>query len=755
MKGKILSFTICALCAFSALSAVRTQNSPARAITTETNRTGQTVAARTATNTRTATNRATNARIGTARVARTGRASANPRGAITTAAMGRIASRAATNRTATARGATTQTISTNTFDEKYHNCYAAYFSCMDQFCATIDDHYRRCICSSKLDTVKTRENALSQTSTQLQDFKDLNIDAILKTPAEVKAMLTASEGETKLAGTRDNSASNKKLTAIGDVLKKAKTNSLSTAGTLDIAGDIGQIWNTTDIVSGANISNLTGEPLYNAVHAQCAELVMPTCTSMTTLNMVASAYGMYIENDCAILLTALEKQSINANAAIRETNREMNAARLENYDAHNSTAINECIAGVRADVTADTACGANYIHCLDLTGLYLDRATGNPIYSKNFYKLNDQISLSGNILTNSINAKLVTELNSKRKFAEHTLETCRDIADTVWEEYLRQAITEIYQGQQSRIQQVKNECMDVVNKCYDAKTQQLRDYSNIEEQMLLGSRLELSEQMCSEKLETCSNLYGGGANGLERLVTEMRNIVNQKIAQNCLGTLKEYAKKLCRVPTSDTTHEYPYGCRVYTPGDIEYADNPYCNYVSSSTYTGAPIIPTDNDYINTFIGTEPPNGYACWKNRIYQRCKSGFYLETYNDKDKCLKCPPEEDGWECDGIHPPRKTGVDCGTDYAGSLYQKMVTYAMQYCVRPSDSSAQDSVLPIGVLADVNTVMDSLRSDMATILARECIDMGGTWTNDINADKYMDFYNETNANEKWGVCTVQ
>ena len=79
----------------------------------------------------------------------------------------------------------------------------------------------------------------------------------------------------------------------------------------------------------------------------------------------------------------------------------------------------------------------------------------------------------------------------------------------------------------------------------------------------------------------------------------------------------------------------------------------------------------------------------------------------------------------------------------------------MQYCMRPSDSSAQDSVLPIGVLADVNTVMDSLRSDMATILARECIDMGGTWTNDINADKYMDFYNETNANEKWGVCTVQ
>ena len=752
MKGKILSFAICALCAFSALSAVRTQNSPTRVITTETNRTGQNVAARTSTNTRTVSNRATNTRIGTTRVARTGRTTANPRGAITTAAMGHVASRAATNRTATARGATTQTIPTNTFDEKYHNCYAAYFSCMDQFCATIDDHYRRCICSSKLDTVKTRERALTNASNQLQDFKDLNINAILKNPAEVKAMLSASEGETKLRGTHDNSASTKKLTAIGDVLKSAKTNSLSTAGTLDIAGDIRQIWNTTDLVSGSNIANLSGEPLYNAVHAQCAELVMPTCSSMTTLNMVSTAYGMYIENDCAILLTALEKQSINANAAIRETNQEMNAARLENYDAHNSTAINECIAGVRADITADTACGANYVHCLDLTGLYLDRVTGNPIYTKNFYRLNDQISLSGDILTNSINAKLVTELNSKRKFAEHTLETCRDIADTVWDEYLRQAITEIYQGQQSRIKQVKNECMDVVNKCYDTKTSQLRDYSNIEDQMLLGDRLELSEEMCSEKLETCSNLYGGGPNGLERLVTEMRNIVNQKISQNCLVTLKSYAKKLCRVPTNDTTHKYPYGCRVYNPGDITYADDPDCNYVLSSSFNGTPTRPDDDYIYGNALHGNPPATYACWENRTYTSCEPDYYLGTYDGAQRCLSCPT---GWTCDGgTNPPRRDDVDCA-DYAGSLYQKMVNYAMQYCMRPSDYSAPNSILPIEILADVNTMMDSLRTDMATVLANECTEMGGVWetsTDFPSTDRYMDFYNGTNANEKWGFC---
>ena len=752
MKGKILSFVVCALCAVSALAAGRTQNSPGRAQISENVRNEKNIVSRTAVvqPTRAVSNRGTtNARIGATGVARAGRVGANPRGAITTAAVGRT--RAAVQpRATTARATTTQTVQTNTFDQDYHNCYAAYFSCMDQFCATVDDHYRRCICSSKLNTVQARESALAQTANQLQDFKDLNIDAILKTPAEVKAMLSASDGENKYSGTRDNSSSNKKLTAIGDVLKNAKVNSLSVAGTLDIAGDISQVWSTTEIVSGADIANLSGVALYNAVHSQCAEIVLPTCSSGTTLNMVATAYGMYIENDCSILMNALGNQVISANAAIRETNREMTAARLENYDAHNSSAINECIAGVRADITADTACGANYVHCLDLTGLYIDRVTGKPIYSKNFYKLNDQISLAGNILTNSINAKLVTELNSKRTFAEHTLETCRDIADTVWEEYLRQAITEIYQGQQTRIQQVKDECMDVVNKCYDEKTSQLRDYSNIEDQMLLGDRLEISEELCSEKLETCSNLYGGGPSGLQLLVAEMRKIVDKKIAKNCLATLQDYAKKLCRVSNNDVVHEYPYGCRAYAPGDMIYADDPNCTYMGPTTYSGELVLPVGNPAISTIPG--PPAEYACWANREYRNCKPNFYPWAYNDKTKCFACPTDGD-WICDGENLPYNTSISC-SDYVGSLYQKMVVYAVQYCVRPSVAAVlNSSSLPTDILADVNTLMDSVRSDMATILAKECVDVGGVWSNDVTAtDRFMDFYNQTNANEKWGVC---
>ena len=208
-------------------------------------------------------------------------------------------------------------------------------------------------------------------------------------------MTSATTGELIQSATKDNSASTLQLAGISEVLSKTKNKSLSTQGTLDIAGNINEIWSTTDLAGGTNIANLTGEALYNAVHAQCSQMVIDKCPDQSTQTMVVSAYGMYIENDCSLLISQLDKKLTNANATIRESEREMNLARLENYNAHNSTHINDCIAQVRADITADTACGTDYVHCLDITGRYLNIETGEPIYSPNFYQLESQVSLSG------------------------------------------------------------------------------------------------------------------------------------------------------------------------------------------------------------------------------------------------------------------------------------------------------------------------------------------------------------------------
>lgn len=741
-----------------------TSTSTARTATTTT-RNGTTVTSRATTTpsrvatARTATNTARTAKTTVqSNTARSATTTKSTRTARTNATTGASLSRAART---TARAAISATAS-NTFGTGYNTCRDAYFSCMDQFCAKQNDTYRRCVCSPKLANIQSRERQLAQTSDQLQDFKDLNIEVIPKTGAEVKAMMNATEGENTASTARDKSDSAQKLAGISEVLSGTKSKALSTQGTLDIAGDINSIWATTDLASGAQIANLTGEALYNAVHSQCVDLIAEQCSSAATLNMVISAYGMYIENDCAALSSALDKKYTTANAAIRQAESEMHAARLENYDAHNSTAINECIAQVRKDITSNTACGANYVHCLDVSGKYLNRDTGEPIYTADFYQLESSISLAGDVLNNQSNRMIVNELNRKRTFAERGLETCRDLADEVWDEFMRQAITEIYQGQHERIRQVKNECLDVVNQCYDTQSKSLKDFSNVKEQLLLGSRLELSEEMCQEKLNACSNLYGGGSKGMEELVNAMGAITDQKIAQQCQATLQDYVKEMCSVPSNDSLHSYPFGCRTYNPGS---------QYYAAMCHVSDIVIPTDPDNegkANPKTQSRAPEqgtgGYSCPSIKMYTECNPGYYMAesatntTPNSEphvgNACMPCSSILNG-NCicsGGTDAPKCDGaLQCG-DYEGSLYQKLVRYAQQTCVRPSKSN---KALPSNILQDVNVVMDAIRVDMARELSKECERLGGTWIDSIPSatEKTLPkFYTETSASTNWGYC---
>lgn len=689
-----------------------------------------------------------------------------------------------TNNATKTRSATTKTTraallpTTNTsqsFGTGYNTCRDAYFTCMDQFCASQNETYRRCVCSSRIYDIKSKERALSQSADQLQDFKDLNIEAIPKTAAEVQAMQSASEGEMVSEFIKDKSESVAQLAGISAVLANTKSKSLSTAGQLDIAGDINAIWATTDLTSGLNISNLTGETLYSAVHSQCANLVADRCSSRSLLNMVVSAYSMYIENDCALLTSSLGKKKLSANAAIRETEREMNTARLENYDAHNSSSINDCIAMVRRDITADAACGQDYVHCLDTTGLYLNRTTGEPIYSSNFYQLGSTLSLSNNILTNDTNRNLVLELNRKRMFAANSLDSCRDLADEVWDEFMRQAITEIYQNQQIKIRDVKNECLDVVNQCYDQQSNSLKDFSNVKEQLLLGTRLELSEELCKEKLSACSNLYGGGPDGMQELLTTMADITTQKIAQNCFATLQEYARDLCAVPSSDSLHSYPYACRVYAPSERRFAAKLVCNTISANSYEiDASGIASSGSATTTDPETrsDTETAPACLKK--YISCSDGYYMinangETlfppYSDATPGNKCVP------CEAAGCPQPDGTKeqpCG-DYPGSLYQQLVRYAIQTCLRPSDVTTlrNDSdnaemlwgKISATLLQDVNATMDLIHVAMSSSLKTECERLGGYWisspwdaTTQSDIHTFAQFYNETGANKNWGYC---
>lgn len=685
---------------------------------------------------------------------------------ITRGATKKVSSRTTNKKTISARTATTNkkmsraATNTRTFGTNYTTCRDAYFTCMDQFCATQNEAYRRCVCSSKLQQIQEQEKLLSQTSNSLQDFKAFNIDAIPKTAEEVAAMQKASEGEKSIK--EDTSTGSAMLKNIKNVLNTTKQKSVAAQEASNITTEMKTVWNTTDLIHGQDIANLSGMALYNAVNAQCYEMVQSQCAA-SDLKMVVSAYGMYIENDCEILAANINNKTTSANAAIRTTRHDMQQARLENYNAHNDLSLHDCIAQVRQDITADTACGENYIHCLDVTGKYLNFDTGKPIYSPDFYQFENQISLSGDVLKNSKNKIYINLLNKKQSFAQITLDSCRDVSNDVWDEFLRQALVEISQAQQQRIQDVKQECLRVVNECYLNKSKSVKELSVDDSGISNVQSLEIAETMCTEKLDTCSNLYGGGSEGLDLLVSTMSQITDATIAQECPALLKQYVKQICAVPTTDSGHAYPYGCRTYAPGDTQHARNGQCNNTNNNPFSQTSIL----------FGAPPKNLYKSCSditNKTYKSCNVGFYLcdanRTYvsDNATACCLCNP---GDVClGGQSGPNSSYTNvydlCGYHYIGSLYQKLVTYALHNCMRTTNETNTVSNI---ILMDITKLMTEIRTAMLQELSKECDKLDGIWVDvmwqDNNRDGIHDstrdellyeFYTKTNTHKLWGYC---
>ncbi|MDR2770169.1 MAG: hypothetical protein LBB08_01835, partial [Rickettsiales bacterium] len=165
----------------------------------------------------------------------------------------------------------------------YGSCRDAYFACMDQFCANRNEQYRRCTCSARLSEMRGRERNFSAATGMIKDFEDNNLHAVDKSPDEVKAMYSATEGESTIK--KDASASAKALSGISDVLSARGGDSEERMGNMT------EIWGTTDLVGGANLAELESTALYQAVHAQCAEITADSCGKITTAGMVSAAYG--------------------------------------------------------------------------------------------------------------------------------------------------------------------------------------------------------------------------------------------------------------------------------------------------------------------------------------------------------------------------------------------------------------------------------------------------------------------------------
>ena len=485
----------------------------------------------------------------------------------------------------------------------YAACRESYATCMDQFCANANDTYRRCFCSSRFNEFRNTENALDQAKTLLMRFEDNNLNAVDKTAAEVNAMYSATVGEAAIKN--DTSAAAKMLDEIGDLLSGKKkvystANVSNSLGVLsfDFNDDIDDIWSDGGNslfsgISGRNLSDLEGVDLYNAVNKQCMNVVSDSCDNTAIANMARSSYSILITQDCNAYQKSLDKKVESIKQTVRTAEKYLREARLEEYRSHNSADVNECITRVRTALTADTACGANYKRCLDYTGAYINQTTGEPIYSPRLFKLTELISLNGegaDVLKQ--NDQFNRFLESRKMYATSALDTCRDIANVVWDEFKRTALIEIAQAQDEKIEEVKMSCVGTVADCYNTQSSQLKSFDQNTAKDVVALTLSAASKMCVDKLSACAALFGNGdscvfdaktgkltnstACGLKELVDFVDAVDTDRIADGCESSLKNYATELC----TDSSG-YPWKCRLMSRQalrtNLAHMANTYCS----------------------------------------------------------------------------------------------------------------------------------------------------------------------------------
>ena len=469
----------------------------------------------------------------------------------------------------------------------YANCRDAYATCMDQLCANANDTYRRCFCSDRFTSFRDTEDKFNEALKLLAEFQDNNLNAVDKTAAEVNAMYTATAGEQAIK--RDTSESQKLLDSISDVLAGKKTttqpkqNTSTSLGVLDFSlNDNGDIFSDgmSSIFGGSSytdVSALEGAELYDAAVKQCTAITRESCGGDAMFNLARSAYSIMITQDCNAYEKNINAKKASVEETVRLAEKYLREARLAEYRTHNSADVNECLSLVDSAMRQSTACGPNYERCMDYTGQYINTATGEPIYSQALFGLNSLIVLDGDSDVLGANAGFDNWLEEKKIFATTALDSCRDIADTVWYEYKRSALIQIAQAQDEKIQEVKDSCVATVKECYDKQSGDLKSLDTTSMQATDTIASVAARGLCYDRVQACAALYGdpngcayddatkkltnaaGKKCGLQSLLAYVDTVDSVKVAEGCQTVLEKYAKEICPDLTIEVDEEVEEG----------------------------------------------------------------------------------------------------------------------------------------------------------------------------------------------------
>lgn len=423
------------------------------------------------------------------------------------------------------------------------SCQQQYNDCMDQFCSVVDSNQKRCSCSANLSNYARVEEAVTDANNQLNEVAQM-IRYVGLSADEIRAIMTATEAEEALSGTRDTTETRSMLEEIEELIRdpSSGTSYSSSSGStsfgldmdLDFTSEISDLFSLDFLNTGTtSFSNLRGTSLYNAAKNRCKTILTQCEQAGANVNQITGNYDLAIDKDCIAYEQGLQKMNETLVSNVRSANLMLQKARLAVMQNKNQYDAKGCIAALETCMTDEMVCGATYTKCLDPTKKYIDE-NGNVILGQDITKIRESMSTYDN---SSINAKflqdaygetttktdgsnvvkyLLQKIGTRQEVTDEGL--CRAVLDKcqtytyndkdeyqpyndVVVNYVQRAMVNIKAAQSQIISDYASNCMVDVATCYNQQVTQVNAWSSTAS---ISSVLNVMRGACRNVALTCA-----------------------------------------------------------------------------------------------------------------------------------------------------------------------------------------------------------------------------------------------------------
>ncbi len=425
----------------------------------------------------------------------------------------------------------------------FSKCRTVYYECMDEFCANKDTQLKRCACSARVNEFDGIKQQLAMVEDKLQDFNQrlltVNMDA-----EDAAALGTATEGE--LAFNQKDTSDSKKM--LDDISKKLNTafgdDTLNAGlGAISLSLNMDSAFDSVDSLAGASTTTKTGVALYKAALPVCQEMAAEVC-SPDDLAIVTSGYQVTIEQDCNTVSKAYATQSDRAREKIREGGALLDMSRLDIHQKRNSDDMITCKSKMLEMLSDSTVCGDELGKCLDTTGQYIDPSTGEAFLTTslvNLAKLITRPDTNQSWTTVPGNKVFVQHLESKKKFLEPAMENCQNIADTVWDGFIEDALAQIKLAQDKKLEEVRQSCTTLTAQCLDKSLETLADFDARALSTFGVAADKTANAMCTDVRNACTALLDV-IDGGDDWQTGVDSIVSDTTYDTIMKTCREVGR---------------------------------------------------------------------------------------------------------------------------------------------------------------------------------------------------------------------